>query len=228
MTPLVKLSNVNKIYQTGEVSLQALKDTHLEVKKGEFIAIIGASGSGKSTLMNIIGLLDHPTSGSYELDGMDTSHLKENSLAALRNKKIGFIFQSFNLLPRTTSLDNVAIPLIYAGVPLDERKELARGVLKQVDLVDKENSRPSQLSGGQQQRVAIARALINDPDIILADEPTGNLDSKVSEEIMNIFERLNKQGKTIIMITHEANIARHAKRILRIKDGVIFDDTGSE
>lgn len=228
MTPLVKLSNVNKIYQTGEVSLQALKDINLAVKKGDFIAIIGASGSGKSTLMNVIGLLDHPTSGSYELDGMDTSHLRENTLAQIRNKKIGFIFQSFNLLPRTTALDNVAMPLVYAGISKSDRIKRAKQALDDVGLPDKLLSKPNQLSGGQQQRVAIARALINNPQLILADEPTGNLDSKSGEEIMKILDKLKKDGKTIIMITHEANIARHAKRILRIKDGVIFDDTGSE
>lgn len=222
MSSLVKLSKVNKIYQTGEVSFQALKDINLEIKKGDFIAVIGASGSGKSTLMNIIGLLDKPTLGSYDLDGQDTSHLKENTLASLRNKKIGFIFQSFNLLPRTTALDNVAIPLIYAGVPFNERKKEAKEVLKQVNLADKEDSRPSQLSGGQQQRVAIARALVNDPDIILADEPTGNLDSKSGQEIMKIFDRLHQSGKTIIIITHEKDIAKYAKRIIRLKDGRIM------
>ena len=222
MSVLVKISKVNKIYQSGEVSFQALKNINLEIKKGEFIAIIGASGSGKSTLMNIIGLLDHPTSGSYQLDGQDTSYLKENTLAEIRNKKIGFVFQSFNLLPRTTALDNVAIPLIYAGVSRIDRAEKAKQALEEVGLGDKMESRPNQLSGGQQQRVAIARSLINSPEIILADEPTGNLDSKSGEEIIHIFQRLNKTGKTIIMITHETNIARHAKRIVRIRDGEIM------
>lgn len=221
MTPQVKLTKVNKIYQTGEVSFQALKNINLEVKKGEFLAIIGASGSGKSTLMNIIGLLDRPTSGSYDLDGQDTSHFKENTLANLRNKKIGFVFQSFNLLARTKAIDNVALPLIYAGISKVDRLGQAKKALEEVGLGDKLDSRPSQLSGGQQQRVAIARALVNNPEIILADEPTGNLDTKSGEEIMYIFQGLNKQGKTIIMITHEANIARHAKKIIRIKDGQI-------
>lgn len=219
MSALVKLSKVNKIYQTGEISFQALKNINLEVKRGEFIAIIGASGSGKSTLMNIIGLLDKPSSGTYELDGSNASHLGENTLAEIRNKSIGFVFQSFNLLPRTTTLDNVALPLIYAGVAKDQRVKKAKSLLEKVGLGEKLNSRPNQLSGGQQQRVAIARALANDPEIILADEPTGNLDSKSGDEIMKIFDHLNKEGKTIIMITHEEEIAKHAKRIVRLKDG---------
>lgn len=233
MNSLVKLYNVNKIYNPqgfkkrsdysseGEVAFQALKDINLEIKKGEFVAIIGASGSGKSTLMNIIGLLDHPTSGKYELDGEDSSHLRENKLAGIRNKKIGFVFQSFNLLPRTSALDNVAIPLIYAGFSVPERSEKAKKALEQVGLADKLASRPNQLSGGQQQRVAIARALVTDPDIILADEPTGNLDSRSGIEIMKILSRLNIEGKTIIMITHEHDIAKNAKRIVRLKDGEI-------
>lgn len=218
---LVKLSKVNKIYTSGEVSFQALADINLEVNKGDFMAIIGASGSGKSTLMNIIGLLDHPTSGKYELDGQDASHLKEDTLATLRNKKIGFVFQSFNLLSRTSALENVALPLIYAGVSRNERLEKAKQALEQVGLGDKLNSHPNQLSGGQQQRVAIARALVNDPEIILADEPTGNLDSRSGEEVMKIFENLHKKDKTIIMITHEEDIAKHAKKKIRIKDGKI-------
>ncbi len=217
----VKFSKINKIYKSEEVSFQALKDISLEVKKGEFLAIIGASGSGKSTMMNIIGLLDHPTSGKYELDGEDSSHLKENKLAKIRNKKIGFVFQSFNLLSRTSAIDNVALPLIYANVPSSERKIRAKKALEQVGLGDKLNSRPNQLSGGQQQRVAIARALVNNPEIILADEPTGNLDSKSGVEIMKIFSNLNSEGKTIIMITHEVDIAKNAKRIIRLKDGEI-------
>jgi len=222
MNPVVKLSKINKIYTSGEIYFQALKNINLEVKKGEFAAIIGASGSGKSTLMNLIGLLDHPTSGNYILDNQDTSHLKENSLAQIRNKKIGFVFQSFNLLSRTSALENVALPLIYAGIAASERKEKAKKALEQVGLRDKLSSHPNQLSGGQQQRVAIARALINDPEIILADEPTGNLDSRSGIEIMKIFHKLNKEGKTIIMITHEADIAKNARRIIRLKDGEIL------
>lgn len=221
MNPLIKLTKVNKIYLTGEVAFQALKNINLDIVKGEFVAIIGASGSGKSTLMNIIGLLDHPTSGSYVLDGQNTASLKENTKARIRNKKIGFVFQSFNLLSRTSSLDNVALPLIYAGFSGSERREKAKKTLEQVGLGDKINSRPSQLSGGQQQRVAIARALVCDPEIILTDEPTGNLDSKSGSEIMGIFHKLNNDGKTIIMITHEDDIAKNAKRIVRIKDGII-------
>lgn len=218
---VVKLSKVNKIYQTEELSFQALKNINLEIKEGEFVAIVGASGSGKSTLMNLMGLLDHPTSGKYELDGEDSSHLKEGKLAKIRNKKIGFVFQSFNLLARTSALDNVALPLIYANVASQERKIKAEQALKQVGLGEKLHSKPNQLSGGQQQRVAIARALINNPEIILADEPTGNLDSKSGEEVMKIFHKLNDEGKTIIMITHENDIAKNAKRIIRIKDGEI-------
>lgn len=221
MNVLVKLSKVNKIYKSGEVSFQALTDINLEVKKGDFLAIIGASGSGKSTLMNIIGLLDNPTSGSYHLDGKDTAHLKEDSQALLRNKQIGFVFQSFNLLSRTSALEQVALPLIYAKVGKSERLEKAKQALTQVGLADKLKSNPNQLSGGQQQRVAIARALINNPELILADEPTGNLDSKSGEEIMGIFKNLNDSGKTIIMITHESEIAKHAKHSIRIKDGRI-------
>lgn len=218
---LVKLSKINKVYQTGEVFFKALKNINLEVKKGEFLAVIGASGSGKSTLMHIIGLLDHPTSGSYTLDDQDTSHLKEDTLAKIRNQKIGFVFQSFNLLPRTSALENVALPLIYSGIPKGDRLKMAKEALEQVGLGDKLSSHPNQLSGGQQQRVAIARALVTNPEIILADEPTGNLDSKSGGEIMKIFEGLHKIGKTIIMITHEEDIAKHAKRKVRMKDGEI-------
>ncbi|HBQ50787.1 TPA: macrolide ABC transporter ATP-binding protein [Candidatus Daviesbacteria bacterium] len=222
MSVIVKLSKVTKIYLSGEVSFQALKDIDLEVKKGEFLAIIGASGSGKSTMMNIIGLLDHPTSGTYKLDGHDTSRLQENTLAEIRNSKIGFVFQSFNLLARTSAIDNVSLPLIYAGVDSAERSKKAKQALEQVGLADKFSSHPNQLSGGQQQKVAIARALVNNPEIILADEPTGNLDTRSGEEVMAIFENLHKEGKTIIMITHEEDIAHHAKRKIRMKDGEIW------
>lgn len=219
----VKLTSVDKIYDQGEgLKFQALKKINLTISKGEFIAIIGPSGSGKSTLMHILGLLDRPTSGKYELDGQDTSRLSEIHLAKIRNQKIGFVFQSFNLLSRTSALDNVALPLIYAGVSGKERLERARGVLEGVGLSDKLLSKPNQLSGGQQQRVAIARSLVNNPEIILADEPTGNLDTKTSQEIMDIFKKLNKEGRTIILITHEHEIAEQAKKIIRIKDGEII------
>lgn len=222
MNKVVQLSKIGKVYQTGEVLFKALQSINLEVKSGEFLAIVGASGSGKSTLMNIIGLLDHPTSGKYIMDGLDTSNLKEDTLAEIRNKKIGFVFQSFNLLSRTSALDNVALPLIYANVSLQDRRQRAKIALERVGLGDKLNSHPNQLSGGQQQRVAIARALVTDPELILADEPTGNLDSKSGEEIMKIFHELNKEGKTIIMITHEDDIAKNAKKAIRIKDGGII------
>lgn len=218
---LVKLTGVNKIYSSEDLSFQALKGINLEIKKGDFLAIIGASGSGKSTLMNIIGLLDHLTTGTYELDGKDVSHLKEDTLAEIRNKTIGFVFQSFNLLSRTSAQENVALPLIYSGIPRNQRLQRAKQALEQVGLGDKLGSHPNQLSGGQQQRVAIARALVTNPEIILADEPTGNLDSKSGIEVMKIFEELHKEGKTIIMITHEEDIAQHARRRIRIKDGEI-------
>lgn len=219
---LVKLSHINRIYYlTEELTVQALKDINLEVKKGEFIAVVGPSGSGKSTLMHILGLLDHPTSGTYKLNGKNVAGLSENSLAKLRNKNIGFVFQSFNLLPRTSALDNVALPLIYSGVVENERFMRARKALDEVGLEDKLRSKPNQLSGGQQQRVAIARALITNPEIILADEPTGNLDTKSGEEIMKIFHKLNQKGSTIILITHEPNIAEKAKRHIHLRDGMI-------
>ena len=220
--PLIKLSRINKIFQLDEeLTFQALKDIDLEIKKGEFVALIGPSGSGKSTLMNILGLLDHPTSGSYHLEGSDVAHLKDDHRAQLRNQKIGFVFQSFNLLARTKSYENVALPLIYSGVSQKDREKRAKKSLDSVGLSDKYDSKPSQLSGGQQQRVAIARALVTDPEIIFADEPTGNLDSKSGAEILSILKRLNSEGKTIILITHDKNIAGNAQRIIRIKDGEI-------
>lgn len=218
---LVKLKKVNKIFKSEALSFHALIDINLEIIKGEFIGIVGPSGSGKSTLMNILGLLDSPTSGKYLLDGLDVSHLGEETLAQLRNKKIGFIFQNFNLLGRTSAQDNVQLPLIYTGIPKRERDLRAIESLKSVGLGDKLASRPNQLSGGQQQRVAVARALITDPEILLADEPTGNLDSKTGEDIMNLFKSLNKKGKTIILITHDASIAKNANRVFTIKDGRI-------
>lgn len=222
MTAVVKLTHINKVYQQGnELKFQALRDINLIINKGEFVAIIGPSGSGKSTLMNILGLLDKPTSGKYELDGVDTSHISENTAAKLRNQKIGFVFQSFNLLLRTAAVDNVALPLVYSSVPKEQRIQRAKAALAQVGLESKFNSKPNQLSGGQQQRVAIARSLVTNPEIILADEPTGNLDSKTSLEIMDLFKNLNKEGKTIILITHEPEIAKLTKRTIKIRDGDI-------
>lgn len=219
---LVVLNHINKVFLLEEeLKFQALDDVSLTINKGEFVAIVGPSGSGKSTLMNIIGLLDKQTSGTYHLDGMDVSHLKDDHRAELRNKKIGFVFQSFNLLPRTSAVDNVALPLIYSGVKHRERIKRAKGSLDNVGLSEKYNSRPSQLSGGQQQRVAIARALVTNPEIILADEPTGNLDSKTGLEIISILKELNKKGRTVILITHDRNIAHNAKRVITIKDGKV-------
>lgn len=217
----IQLTGVNKIYQTGEVSFQALKNINIKVKKGEFVAIVGPSGSGKSTLMNIIGLLDSPTSGSYELDGQNVARLKEETRAEIRNKKIGFVFQSFNLLKRTRAIDNVALPLIYQGHSKNVRVEKAMDALEEVKLGDKINSKPNELSGGQQQRVAIARAIVTNPEIILADEPTGNLDSKTGDAIIDLFRKLNKKGRTIIFITHSTEIANVADRTIKIKDGEV-------
>ena len=197
----------------------------MDIEKGEYVAIMGPSGSGKSTLMNLIGCLDTPTSGSYILNGKDVSQMSDNELAEIRNKEIGFVFQTFNLLPRTTALDNVALPMVYAGVSKKDRTERAIEVLNDVGLSDRMDHRPNQLSGGQRQRVAVGRALINKPSIILADEPTGNLDSKTGVEIMNLFENIHKAGNTIIVVTHEEEIASHADRIIRLRDGMIESDT---
>lgn len=221
MTPLIKLIRINKVFKTGEVSFQALKDIKLTISRGEFVAIVGPSGSGKSTLMNILGLLDRPTSGIYELDGQDTSKLKDDDLADLRNKKIGFVFQSFNLLNRTTALDNVSLPLIYSGVSKSQREDMAKKTLLQVGLGDKLLSKPNQLSGGQQQRVAIARSLVTNPEIIFADEPTGNLDTKTGAQIIELLSRLNSEGKTILLITHDLLNSKKAKRVISLKDGEI-------
>lgn len=216
----VELVKVNKIFESpDEAPFHALFDIDLKVKKGDFVAIVGPSGTGKSTLMNILGLLDHPTHGKYLLDGKDVSKLKEEARAGIRNKKIGFVFQSFNLLRRTSALDNVILPLIYSGIGPGKRKEMAIKALESVGLGDKLSSKSNQLSGGQQQRVAIARALVTDPEIILADEPTGNLDSKTGKEVMDIFKRLNKGGRTIILITHSMDVASDAKRVVQIIDG---------
>lgn len=222
--PVIKVENLWKIYNLGEVKVEALRGVSFEVTAGEFIAVMGPSGSGKTTLMNILGCLDRPTQGHYFLDGQEVSKLSQNELAHVRNKKIGFVFQNFNLLPRLTALQNVELPLIYADLPPQKRKERAEEVLRSVNLAERAHHYPNQLSGGQQQRVAIARALVNDPPLILADEPTGNLDTHSSEEIMQILQKLNQQGKTIILITHERDIAEHCRRVLHFRDGQIVDN----
>jgi putative ABC transport system ATP-binding protein len=221
---LISLSHISKIYQSGEVEVRALDDISFEVEKGEFVAIMGPSGSGKSTLMHILGLLDRPTSGKYLLEDMDTSKFSDEELAKIRNKKIGFVFQFFNLLPRTTALRNVMVPMIYGGVKSQEREKKARQLLEAVGLGERIYHTSSQLSGGEQQRVAIARALAMNPAIILADEPTGNIATSQAEEVMKIFQKLNKEGHTIVLITHEPDIAEYAKRIIRLKDGKILKD----
>jgi putative ABC transport system ATP-binding protein len=223
---LVRLIDVHKVYRTGEMEVPAVRGVSIEIKRGEFVALMGASGSGKSTLMNILGCLDRPTTGHYILDGADVSGLDRDRLADIRNGKIGFVFQNFNLLPRTSARENVELPLVYSAQPLthSELRERADRVLASVGLAGREDHYPSQLSGGQQQRVAIARALINQPEVLLADEPTGNLDSQTSVEIMVIFQQLNERGITVIMVTHEPDIASYAKRNVMMRDGMILDD----
>jgi putative ABC transport system ATP-binding protein len=223
---LVKLVDVHKTYRTGEMEVHAVRSVSLEIRPGEFVALMGASGSGKSTLMNILGCLDRPTSGRYVLDGADVSGLDRDRLADIRNRKIGFVFQNFNLLPRTSARENVELPLVYSGQRLTnaQLREKADLVLGSVGLAGREDHHPSQLSGGQQQRVAIARALINDPEVVLADEPTGNLDSRTSIGIMGIFQQLNERGITIIMVTHEQDIANYAQRNVIMRDGVVLSD----
>jgi putative ABC transport system ATP-binding protein len=224
--PVINIHNLTKVYHLGEVEVRALDGVNLLVEQGDFVAIMGPSGSGKSTLMNIIGCLDRPTAGTYVLDGSDVSSLTRDERAIIRNAKIGFVFQSFNLLARTSSMENVELPLLYSDLALTkkERHERARQALHRVGLAGREGNYPSQLSGGQQQRVAIARALVTDPAILLADEPTGNLDSKTSVEIMGIFQELNHDGKTVVLITHEGDIAQHAKRVVHVRDGTIQED----
>ena len=223
--PVILLKDIHKIYRTGEIETHALQGVSLQVRRGEFVAVMGPSGSGKSTMMNIIGCLDRLTSGTYILDGVDVSTMSKNELADTRNMKIGFVFQAFNLIPRTTALANIELPMVYAGVSPSERRARAREALSSVGLAEKEHSFPNQLSGGQQQRVALARAMASNPALILADEPTGALDSKTAEEVMRMFQELNRErGITIVLVTHEADVALHAKRLVRFKDGHIQED----
>ena len=221
---ILKLENISRFYTVGTETVKALNSVSMSIYKNEFIALMGASGSGKSTMMNILGCLDTATAGSYHLNGIDVSKMTDNELADIRNREIGFIFQTFNLLPRSTALENVMLPLIYAGISKSERQEMAKKTLGHVQLSDRMDHRPNELSGGQRQRVAIARALVNKPAIVLADEPTGNLDSKTSIEIMGLLEEIHRQGNTIIVVTHEKDIAEHAHRIIKLKDGQIESD----
>ncbi|MFF0830202.1 ABC transporter ATP-binding protein [Brevibacillus sp. NPDC003359] len=221
---MLQIEGLTKQYKTDELELFALQNVNIHVAQGEFVAIVGPSGSGKSTFMNMLGCLDRPTSGSYVLDGIDVTQLKDSGLAQVRNQKIGFVFQSFHLLPRATSLRNVELPMMYAGVGMTERKKRAKAALQRVGLGQRMDHKPTQLSGGQRQRVAIARALVNRPAILLADEPTGNLDSRSSIEIMAIFQELHAQGVTILLVTHEADIAQHAERVITFRDGHIIRD----
>ena len=222
---VIKLENIKRFFKIGDVEVQALRGVNLIINKGEYVALMGPSGSGKSTLMNLLGCLDTPSAGKYWLSGQDVSQMDDDELAEIRNKEIGFVFQTFNLLPRTTALDNVALPMVYAGFSKADRKIRATEVLRQVNLSDRMDHQPNQLSGGQRQRVAIARALVNKPSIILADEPTGNLDSKTSEEIMKLFGDIHKNGNTVILVTHEEEIAAYAHRVIRLRDGLVESDT---
>lgn len=222
---LIQLSHIKKHYVIGNQTIKALQDISTQVNRNEYVALMGASGSGKSTLMNILGCLDTPTSGEYILNHEDVSQLNDNKLAEIRNKAIGFVFQTFNLLPRSSALENVMMPLVYAGMPKSKRISKAKETLEQVQLENRMYHKPNELSGGQRQRVAIARAMVNNPEIILADEPTGNLDSETSYEIMNLFSEIHKNGNTIIVVTHEEDIAQYAKRIIRLIDGLIDNDT---
>jgi putative ABC transport system ATP-binding protein len=221
---LIELEEVRKVYEMGEVEVRALDGVDLEIERGEYVAVMGASGSGKSTLMNLLGCLDTPTSGRYLLNGVEVQGLDDQELAAIRNKEIGFVFQTFNLLARTSALQNVELPLVYAGVPRRERRERARTVLEEVGLADRADHQPNELSGGQRQRVAVARALINKPSILLADEPTGNLDTRTSAEIMELFDQLHGAGNTVILVTHETDIAAHAHRQVMLRDGRVLTD----
>ncbi|OFY65422.1 MAG: macrolide ABC transporter ATP-binding protein [Bacteroidetes bacterium RIFCSPLOWO2_02_FULL_36_8] len=222
--PIIDISNISRIYQMGSETIHALRSISIKIERGEYVAFMGPSGSGKSTLMNILGCLDSPSSGKYILNNKDVSNLSDNELAEIRNKEIGFVFQTFNLLPRASALENVMLPLVYAGFKRTVRHEIAQKKLADVGLADRVTHKPNELSGGQRQRVAIARALVNKPSILLADEPTGNLDSKTSQEIMSLFDELYKKGHTIILVTHEEDIARHARRVVRLLDGLIERD----
>jgi putative ABC transport system ATP-binding protein len=228
MLSIIQLSNIAKAYKIGTEEIHALRSVSLEISRNEYVALMGPSGSGKSTLMNVLGCLDSPTGGEYVLNGISVAKMPDNDLAEVRNKEIGFVFQSFNLLPRSSALDNVILPLIYAGYNKTERTRRGKEVLEQVGLADRMHHKPNELSGGQRQRVAIARALVNKPAIILADEPTGNLDSKTSVEIMGLFEEIHRNGNTIILVTHEEDIAQHAHRIVRLKDGEVERDYKNE
>lgn len=228
MQTLIHTTDISKVYRMGSETIHALKAISIQINRGEYVAFMGPSGSGKSTLMNIVGCLDTPSSGTYILNNKDVSDMTENELAEIRNKEIGFVFQTFNLLPRSTSLDNVCLPLIYAGYKKSIREEMAMQALESVGLASRAKHKPNELSGGQRQRVAIARALVNNPSIILADEPTGNLDSKTSHDIMDLFHELHQKGNTIIMVTHEDDIARYAHRIVRLRDGLIESDLINE
>tara|TARA_B110000967_G_C18866245_1_gene552861 strand:- start:790 stop:1497 length:708 start_codon:yes stop_codon:yes gene_type:complete len=226
--PIISIQELKREFSVGSEIVRALKGIDVSINKNEYVAMMGPSGSGKSTLMNLLGCLDTPTSGTYNLNGTDVSSLKDNDLAEIRNKEIGFIFQTFNLLPRLTALENVALPLVYAGFSADERNKRAAEVLAKVGLADRMDHKPNQLSGGQRQRVAVARALVNNPSIILADEPTGNLDSKTSSDIMRLFEDIHQMGNTLIVVTHEEEVASHAHRILRLRDGLVETDLKNE
>ncbi|MEH6764488.1 MAG: ABC transporter ATP-binding protein [Aequorivita antarctica] len=228
MSLVIKIRNITRDFPLGNEIVKVLKGIDLDIERGEYVALMGPSGSGKSTLMNLLGCLDTPTSGSYELNGSDVSNMTDDELAEIRNKEIGFVFQTFNLLPRTTALENVALPMIYAGASKSERTERAKQVLADVGLADRMDHKPNQLSGGQRQRVAVGRALVNKPSIILADEPTGNLDSKTSDEIMALFDEIHQAGNTVIVVTHEEEIAERAHRIIRLRDGVVESDTKKE
>jgi putative ABC transport system ATP-binding protein len=221
---LIDIRDITKVYQMGDQQVHALSGVTVGVDRGEYVAIMGPSGSGKSTLMNLIGCLDTPTDGSYVLNGREVAKMTDDELAAIRNQEIGFVFQTFNLLPRTSALQQVELPLVYSGVPRKERRERAKAALASVGLTERSHHHPSELSGGQRQRVAVARALVNDPSILLADEPTGNLDSQTGGEIMALFDELNRKGNTIVLVTHEEDIASHARRIVRLLDGKIRDD----